>query len=57
MALSNLSEICTVLSFVVSIFTAYKVVKISQNISNTGNNNKGMNQSIKGTNNTQIGKQ
>lgn len=57
MSLSGAAEVCTILSFVISLFTAYKVVKIGQKISISGNDNKGMNQTIKGSNNTQIGKQ
>lgn len=52
-----ISGVCSVLSLVISGTAIYKVSKIEQKISNSGNNNKGMNQAIKGSNNTQIGKQ
>lgn len=57
MTLSDLSDLCSVLSLVISAVATYKVFKIDQKISNSGNNNKGMNQTIKGSGNTQIGKQ
>jgi len=57
MTLSDLSDLCAIISLVISGFTAYKVVRISQSISFNGNKNKGMNQTIRGSNNTQMGKQ
>lgn len=57
MTLSDLSDLCSVLSLVISAVATYKVFKIDHKISNSGNNNKGMNQTIKGSGNTQIGKQ
>lgn len=55
MTLADIANVCTILSLIISVFVAIKVVNLDQRIS--GKNNKGMNQSIKGDRNNQYGKQ
>ena len=51
------SIICSLLSLLASGFAVYKVLNIEQKLTQSGEGNKGINQTVKGNNNTQIGRQ
>jgi len=55
--LTAAADICSILSLFVSGFAAYKIMKVQQSVSQSGGNNKAMNQTAKGNNNTQTGRQ
>lgn len=57
MNLADAANICTIASLLISVFVAFKVVTLEQKISQSGNNNKSLNQSAKGDGNTLHGKQ